>query len=71
MAEYHVLAYFYGWAFADLRELPRTHRQSFCYRVKEQVDAENGNDRNGPLDGGAPELISGGKPYIESGWQGV
>ena len=67
MSEYHVLAYFYGWAFAELRGLPRTYRQSFCYKVKEQVDAENGKKEN-PPGGNTPELISGGKRYVESGW---
>ena len=66
MAEYHVLAYFYGWGFAEIRGLPRTCRQSFCHRVKEQVEAENGKKEN-PLDDG-PGLISGGKPYIESSY---
>ena len=65
MAEYHVLAYFYGWAFAELRDLPRMYRQSFYYKVKKQIEAENGKKEN-PLDGNTPELISGGKPYIES-----
>ena len=69
MAEYHVLAYFYGWAFAEIRGLPRTYRQSFCHKVKKQVDAENGKDKKNPLDGaGTPDLISGGKPYKESSY---
>ena len=66
MAEYHILAYFYGWTFAELRGLPRMYRQFFCHKVKKQVEAENGKKDN-PLDGNnTPELISGGKPYMES-----
>ena len=67
LAEYHVLAYFYGWAFDALRELPRTYRQAFCWKVKKQIEAENGKTA-GPTGGDASELISGGKPYRESGY---
>ena len=68
MAEYHVLAYFYGWSFSELRDLPRTYRQMFCYKVKKQIEAENGKKENPLVGNNTSELISGGKPYIESSY---
>ena len=62
LAEYHVLAYYYGWGFGELRNLPRGHRQVFCHKVVRQVEAENGVKRD-PLGDGAP--THGGKPYRE------
>ena len=67
IAEYHILAYYYGWPFAAIRGLPRSFRQLFCYKIQKQIEAENGKNVK-PLDGGATELISGGKPYRESNY---
>ena len=68
MAEYHALAYHYGWGFDALRALSRTYRHGFCRKVVEQMEAEGGKGRgpfNSANDDAPPK--HGGRPYREGG----
>ena len=63
MAEYHALAYSYGWSLESVRGMPRTLRQVFCLRALKQAEAESGR-ASSPLES-ADGLVSGGMPYRE------
>ena len=67
LTEYHILAYYYKWSYAEIKTLPRTAREVFCFKVKQQIDAENGKNNDLPkISDDTSNFKSGGKPYKES-----
>ena len=59
-----MLAYYYNWSYSEIKSLPKTAREVFCYKVKKQIDAENGKKDNNMIANDMYKL--GGKPYKES-----
>ena len=67
--DYHTLAYFYHWSNDDLKHLPRTRREMYVDKVRQQIAAENGEKKN-PLNGeqATSPLKNNGKEYRESNY---